>query len=43
MIEQKTTPVDLSVAMKGRWLRAYDPICLEGASILEQYVRKDVR
>lgn len=43
LITKKTTPVDLTVAMKGKWLRAYDPICLEGEEIVRGYVHQDVR
>jgi hypothetical protein len=40
LIEEKTTPVDLDVAMKGKWLRECSPERLEGDEILARYVRK---
>lgn len=43
LIEERTTPVDLDVAMSGRWLRELGPKRLEGDEILARYVRQDVR
>ncbi|MEQ9503517.1 MAG: hypothetical protein RIT81_42070 [Deltaproteobacteria bacterium] len=39
LIEERTTPVDLDVAMHGKWLRDYAER-LEGEEILARYVRR---
>ena len=42
-IEPVTTPIDLEIAMKGRWLRRYATVRLEGAQVVHGYVHRDVR
>ncbi len=42
-IEHVTTPIDLDIAMNGRWLRSYASVRLEGAEVVTGYVHRDVR